>query len=68
MRLKRFAFNLKFNFDVDTKFWALLPAVSINLHSHSFEIEWLCLALYIDFSVEKDQEDEEDCPVLYMVP
>ena len=37
---------------VDIKFWALFPAVNINLHSKEFEIEWLCFGMY--FSSEND--------------
>jgi len=31
----------------DLKFWAILPALNINLHSKNFEFEWLCLGIYI---------------------
>ena len=28
-------------------FWALLPAVNLNMHSKEIEIEWLCVGIYI---------------------
>lgn len=34
--------------NIDFKFWAVLPAININLHSNTFEFEWLCFAVYID--------------------
>lgn len=34
------------DFDIDTKFIALIPAFNINLHSRTFEVEWLVFALY----------------------
>ena len=37
---------------IDLKFWALFPAVNINLHSKELEIEWLCFAMY--FSSDSD--------------
>lgn len=40
--------SLKFNFEIDFEFWAITPALNINLHSRTFEIEWLCFAIYID--------------------
>jgi hypothetical protein len=42
-------FSLTFDFDIDFKFFAILPALNINLHSKHIEIEWLCFALYIGF-------------------
>lgn len=33
---------------VDWKFWALIPAININLHGPTFEIEWLCFYFYLD--------------------
>lgn len=32
----------------DLRFWALTPAVNLNFHSNTFEIEWLCFAVYVD--------------------
>lgn len=31
---------------IDPKFWALIPALNINLHSGELELEWLCLGIY----------------------
>ena len=28
-------------------FWALLPAINLNMHSKELEIEWLCIGIYI---------------------
>ena len=39
--------NLNVNFDTDFKFFAIIPAININLHSKEFEIEWLFWGLYI---------------------
>lgn len=38
--------TFKVDIDFDVHFWALLPAININLHSHEFEIEWLCFGFY----------------------
>jgi hypothetical protein len=40
--------TIKTDIDIDTKFWALLPAININLNSVGIEFEWLCLRIYID--------------------
>lgn len=34
---------------VDPKFWAIIPAININIHSGSCELEWLCFGMYVDF-------------------
>lgn len=39
---------MNININVDLKFWAILPAINLNFHSNTFEIEFLCLAIYID--------------------
>lgn len=39
----------RFDFDLDTKFWALIPNVNLNLHSNEIELEFLCFSLYILF-------------------
>ena len=44
---KRKGFKLVFDFQLDFQFWAIIPAVNLNFHGFTFEIEWLCLALYI---------------------
>ena len=33
----------------DWKFFAILPALNINIHSKSFEFEWLFLGVYLNF-------------------
>lgn len=35
------------DFDVDWKFFAILPALNINLHVKGFEFEWLFFGVYI---------------------
>ena len=47
MKKKRISFELLLSFDYDPNFWALTPAININIHRPQFEIEWLCFALYI---------------------
>lgn len=39
--------TIKVDIDVDLKFWALLPAININIHSNGFEFEWLFIGIYI---------------------
>lgn len=41
--------TITIDLDLDIKFWALLPAVNINIHSSGFEIEWLCFGIYVNF-------------------
>ena len=31
-------------------FWALLPAINLNMHSREIEFEWLCIGIYISKS------------------
>ena len=38
--------SIVIDFDVDVKFWHLIPSVNINLHSRELEFEWLCLGIY----------------------
>jgi hypothetical protein len=40
---------MKIEFYVDGSFIALLPALNINLHSNTIELEWLIFGLYLDF-------------------
>lgn len=40
--------GFKIIFGVDCGFWAITPALNINLHSNTFEFEWLCFSIYID--------------------
>ena len=37
-------------FSIDTNFIALLPALNLNFHSKSIEIEWLIFGIYLDFN------------------
>lgn len=46
-QLKRKTFKLKVDFDVDYNFFAILPALNINLHSKEIEFEWFYFGLYI---------------------
>jgi hypothetical protein len=48
-RESRMKLNLNISFEFDYKFWAIIPAFNLNLHSKTFEIEWLCFAVYFDF-------------------
>lgn len=41
-------FTLRFNFEFDTHFFAIMPSININRHSKSLEFEWLFFGLYID--------------------
>lgn len=36
-------------FEITPKFWALIPAVNINLWTQELEFEWLCFGFYIRF-------------------
>ena len=33
-------------FEVNLKFWAILPCINLNFNSGELEIEWLCFGLY----------------------
>ena len=50
MHIVRRSCSLYINFDTDFKFFAIIPAININLHSKEFEIEWLFWGLYIGFN------------------
>lgn len=40
--------SIQIDFDWTPKsFWAILPAVNINVGSGALEFEWLCLGIYI---------------------
>lgn len=43
-------FYLRVEFTYSPKFWAILPAFNINIGSNSLEFEWLCFAMYLDFT------------------
>jgi len=45
MERKRNTFKL--DLDIDLNFWALLPALNINVHSKELEFEWLCFGVYL---------------------
>jgi hypothetical protein len=49
------------NFVIDTNFWAILPAININLHCPALEIEWLCLGIYVDFIDPNKNILDDDC-------
>ena len=40
----------RIEFEIDFKFWALIPSVNLNLHTSQLEIEWLFVGVYITFS------------------
>lgn len=46
--------ELKVSIDFTPKeFWAILPALNINIHNREFEFEWLCLGIYIGKQEER---------------
>lgn len=50
---RRRGISIKADFDFDLHFWAILPALNINLHSNSLEFEWLCIGIYIESFISK---------------
>jgi hypothetical protein len=42
-------FKVETEVSIDFQFWAIIPALNINLHSNTIEFEWLCVAIYWDF-------------------
>jgi len=41
--------SLKIDIDLTPKsFWAILPAINLNVGSRTLEFEWLCIGIYID--------------------
>ena len=47
----------------DWKFFAVLPALNANMHSHSVEVEWLFLGVYLDLGGPSDDDfvlDDEE--------
>lgn len=42
--MKQFRFQI--DIDIDPKFWSIIPAININLHTKSFEFEWMCIGVY----------------------
>ena len=43
----------RFQIDIDFKFWAIIPAFNLNLHSFDLEFEWLFLGIYWNFYRKK---------------
>ena len=41
--------TIKFNFEFDWRFFAILPAVNLNFYGCTLEFEWLFFGIYIDF-------------------
>lgn len=46
--------------NLDFQFWAIIPALNINLHTKSFEFEWLCIGVYISRLNSNEQDREPD--------
>ena len=46
-----FRFTLQIVTSINLKFWSIIPALNLNLHSKmsTVEIEFLCFGLYFDF-------------------
>lgn len=43
---RKLSFTIEF--EITSKaFWALLPAINLNMYSKELEIEWLCIGIYI---------------------
>ena len=44
-------------FEVDNKYWRILPAIDINLHGDKWMVEvgWACIVMYVNY---KDLEKE----------
>lgn len=49
--------KINIDFDFDLKFFAILPAININLHSKGLEFEWLFFGIYA--SVKKEEVIKE---------
>lgn len=43
---RKLSFTIEFEITPKT-FWALLPAINLNMYSKELEIEWLCIGIYI---------------------
>lgn len=54
------------SFDIDLKFWALLPA--FNLNRNSIELEFLCFALYLNITDYSGKKSDEKNPVTGHIP
>ena len=47
------SYRLSFMIEIELTpkmFWALLPAINLNMHSKELEVEWLCVGIYISKS------------------
>ena len=44
-KVKRYSF--KIDLEISFGFWALLPAINLNLSCRELEFEWLCIGIYI---------------------
>jgi hypothetical protein len=42
-------YQLRISFEFDKGFITIWPAISINLHSKTIEINWIVFGMYIDF-------------------
>ena len=46
MKIKRFTISI--DFDVDLKFFAIMPALNLNFHGgFTLEFEWLMFGIYL---------------------
>lgn len=45
--VEKYDFAWVVSFEIDFKYWALLPALNINLNFPALEFEWLAFGLYI---------------------
>jgi hypothetical protein len=42
-------YQMRISFELDKGFITIWPAISLNLHSKTIEINWLVFGMYIDF-------------------
>lgn len=48
-------FKFKIEITLDSKFWALIPALNLNLHGMgAIEFEWLILGIYVSRTKQND--------------
>lgn len=41
-------YKIELDIDIDGEFWAILPAINVNLHNGiTIEFEWLCFGFYM---------------------
>lgn len=36
----------RIEFEIDKKFWAILPSLNLNFHTKEIEFEWICIGIY----------------------